>query len=91
MALTPNCYTASLIELGEACGQTAKALGNLVRAAVGFITTALDWSLLLKAARVQAALNEAPPKVRHLAKHGKKFRTRKKNINRALRKKEAAK
>lgn len=35
--------------------------------------------------KVRAALNEAPPKVRHLALHGKKYRTQKKNINRALR------
>lgn len=40
---------------------------------------------LSKAAEVKAALNEAPPRVRHLAEHGKKYRTRKKNINRALR------
>ncbi len=40
---------------------------------------------LLKAARTQQALKEAPPRVRHLAYHSKKHRTQKKNINRAMR------
>lgn len=40
---------------------------------------------LAKAIERRVVLNEAPPKVRHLAKHAKKARTRNKNINRALR------
>lgn len=74
--------------LGEACRQTAKALVNLFLAATNCVVGTLrgiDIPALLKAAEVQKALNEAPPRVRHLARHGKKYRTRKKNINRALR------
>ena len=55
--------------LGEACKQTAKALGKALRAAAVWIVS----------------IKEAPPRVRHLALRGKKHRTRKKNINRALR------
>ena len=64
--------------LGEAC---KRAAADCVAAIAG----GMDIAQLLKAAEVQAALNEAPPRVRHLAEHGKKYRTRKKNINRALR------
>ena len=74
--------------LGEACVQAAEALGKAVRAAADCVVAmarGVDIAQLLKAAKVQAALNEAPPRVRHLAEHGKKYRTRKKNINRALR------
>ncbi len=38
-----------------------------------------------KTAELKAAIAEAPPRVRHLAMHGKKYRTQKKNIARALR------
>ncbi len=61
--------TKAFTALYEACKQAAESLGKKVRAA----------------AKVRAALNEAPPKVRHLALHGKKYRAKKKNINRALR------
>lgn len=74
--------------LSEACGQTAEALVKFVRAAVDYVAAVArgaDTAQLLKAAKVQAALGEAPPRVRHLAQHGKKIRTQKKNINRALR------
>lgn len=73
---------------GAACKQTADALFKLTRAAVDCVVAiyrGIDIAQLLKAAKVQAALKEAPPRVRHLAQHGKKHRTRKKNINRALR------
>lgn len=74
--------------LGEACKQTADTLGKFVRAAVDCVVAmarGMDIAQFLKAAGVQAALKEAPPRVRHLAQHSKKHRTRKKNINRALR------
>lgn len=74
--------------LGEACKQAAEALGKAVRAAADCavaMVRGVDIAQLLKAAKVQAALKEAPPRVRHLAEHGKKIRTQKKNINRALR------
>lgn len=74
--------------LGEACEQAAKALGKAVLAAacvVAAIVRGVDVAKLQKAAKMQAALNEASPRVRHLADHGKKYRTQKKNINRALR------
>lgn len=70
--------------LGEACLQTAEALGKAVRAAADCAVAMVrgwDSARLLK---VRAALNEAPPRVRHLAEHGKKIRTQKKNINRAV-------
>lgn len=75
-------------KMGEACKKTAEALVDLLRAAVGCVVAiarGVDIAQLLKTAKVQAALNEAPPRVRHLATHGKKYRTRKKNVNRALR------
>lgn len=71
---------------GEALGNVSRDLGEFVRAMVDFVA-AVTAGLpdVLKNLEVQAALLEAPPKVRHLALHGKKYRTRKKNINRALR------
>jgi hypothetical protein len=83
---SPDATTA-FTALGEACLQTAEALGKAVRAAVDCVVAVArgaDIAQLLKAAKVQAALNEAPPRVRHLAEHGKKIRTQKKNINRAV-------
>lgn len=74
--------------LGEACKQAAESLGAFFRAVVDCgvaIAQGVDIPQLLKATKVRAALKEAPPRVRHLAEHGKKYRTRKKNINRALR------
>ena len=87
MLLSPETAKA-FTELGEACKQAAGALGNFLRAAVDCMSamaSGLNVELLLKAAAVQTAINAAPPRVRHLAEHGKKYRTRKKNINRALR------
>lgn len=77
-----------LQRMGESLRDAAKSLGASCRAyadAVAAILHGVNFTQLLKTAKVQAALKEAPPKVRHLAKHGKKYRTRKKNINRALR------
>lgn len=73
--------------LGESFKHAARVLGSVARAAADFAAATLSnmCALYRKAAKVQAALNEAPPKVRHLALHGKKYRTKKKNINRALR------
>lgn len=84
-----NAFTA----LGEACKQAVETIGKLIREAANCVsiwarevTTAVGGiEQFLQAVRVWAALNEAPPRVRHLARHGKKYRTRKKNINRALR------
>lgn len=74
--------------LGEAFISVVETMGKAVRAfadCVVAIARGVDIAQILKAAKVQKALNEAPPGVRHLALHGKKYRTRKKNINRALR------
>lgn len=73
--------------LDEACKQMAVTLGAIVRAAADYAAAILSnvGALYSKAKRVQAALKEAPPHVRHLACRGKKYRTQKKNINRALR------
>ena len=76
------------VALGEACGQVAAALVCFARAAMDCliaIASDPDVAQLLKVAEAHAALNEAPTRVRHLALHGKKHRTRKKNLNRALR------
>lgn len=78
----------ALCRLGEAAASAARALLRCYNAfadAVGAIFESLDVALLLKSARVQVALKEAPPRVRHLANNHKKRRVRKKNINRALR------
>jgi hypothetical protein len=69
---------------GEALRRACQDLGAFICAMADFAAAVLSLGLL-EAAKVQAALNEAPPRVRHLATHGKKYRTRKKNINRALR------
>jgi hypothetical protein len=79
--------------LGEACKQAAETIGKHIREAANCVSiwarevpTAVGGiEQFLQAVRARAALNEAPSKVRHLAKHGKKHRTRKKNINRAMR------
>ena len=84
---TDNLQTA-LQRMRESLCEAAKRLGEFFRAyadAIATILRGVNFTQLLKTAKVQAALSEAPPKVRHLAKHGKKYRTRKKNINRALR------
>lgn len=73
----------ALLGAGESLGAFCGHFTNFVRAAVEFAVLALP--CLTEDAEVKAALNEAPPRVRHLAEHGKKYRTRKKNINRALR------
>lgn len=72
--------------LGEALVQVATALGEFASAylvSVADVLAGADWSALLIN---YAALNEAPPRVRHLAYYGKKHRTRKKNLHRALHK-----
>ena len=66
--------------MAEACKQTAKALSDLFRAAAEYCV-----AQFYEFTEAQVAINEAPPRVRHLALHGKKYRTRKKNTNRALR------
>lgn len=78
----------ALTALGEACGQVAAALVCFARAAMDCliaIASDPDVAQLLKVAEAHAAIEEASPRVRHLARHGKKHRTRKKNLNRALR------
>lgn len=87
MLITPEVSKA-FAALGEACKLFTELLGGIVRAAtdcVVAIARGADTAQLLKAAKVETALKEATPRVRHLALHGKKYRTRKKNINRALR------
>lgn len=69
---------------GEALGRAARDLGDFVRAMVEY-AAAVCPPALLKAARTQQALKEAPPRVRHLAYYSKKHRVQKKNVNRALR------
>lgn len=73
---------------GEAFSRCATALADFIRAMVEFAASVLSAEQIqaaLKAAKVNEALAEAPPRVRHLALHGKKYRTQKKNTARALR------
>lgn len=73
---------------GEALGRAAKGIADFVRAMVELAAAVIPagyLSVAKSAAEIKVALNEAQPRVRHLALYGKKGRTRKKNINRALR------
>lgn len=73
---------------GEALERAAKGIADFVRAMVELAAAVIPdgyISVAKSAAEIKVALNEAPPRVRHLALHGKKYRTRNKNINRALR------
>ena len=83
MSQTLDRVSEPLQRAGAALGRLSKCLGEFIQAMAEFAAAALP--VLTEAAQVQAALNEAPPRVRHLAQHSKKNRTRKKNINRALR------
>lgn len=74
--------------LGEACAQAVDAMVDLWQACMDHYITPLCHCFtqyFQSAVELQAALNASPPRVRHLALHSKKRRTRKKNINRALR------
>jgi hypothetical protein len=81
--------------MGESLSRAAKALADFCRAVadvVSDIVISEAFRELLEAAAKQTAkekvaLAEAPLRVRRLALYGKKYRTRKKNINRALREK----
>lgn len=75
----------AITELGEACKRVVEALGPAVRAAANGIAAWTRGVDPVQCARALQAINEAPPRVRHLALRGKKYRTRKKNLNRALR------
>jgi hypothetical protein len=73
---------------GEALGRAVSGIADFVRAMGQIVEVAFPFFLEATAAcgkEYKAALNEAPPRVRHLALHSKKKRVRNKNINRALR------
>lgn len=67
---------------GAALGEACTAVADLIVAMGQFMAEVL--SLLPETMTRKAALSTAPPRVRYLAEHGKKYRTRKKNLNRAL-------
>lgn len=76
--------------IGEAAVAAAKALSacaRLFREAAEECATKYsgDVDAFIKDLQLKAALHTAPPRVKHLAQHSKKRRTRKKNANRALR------
>ena len=79
----------ALERFGESARITAQGIGGMLVAfadawSAYFTSTIVPaWNLLANAASDTAALNAAPPRVRHLALHGKKRKTRKKNLNRA--------
>ena len=79
LQISPDVSKA-LAALAETYKQTAKAVAELFRAAAEYCVAAF-----YEFTEAQTAINEAPPRMRHLAIHGKKYRTRKKNTNRALR------
>lgn len=68
----------------RALDRGVKGLCDFVRAMVEYLA-AICPPELLKNAKVQQALKEAQPRIRHLAYNSKKHRVQKKNINRALR------
>lgn len=80
--LTPN--NEPLQRAGEAIGRLARDLCYFFRAIVEYAASIYPLEQIKTTAETQNAIKEAPSKVRHLALHSKKFRTRKKNINRAL-------
>ena len=72
----------------EALRRTVDGIVDFVRAMVELMAAVIPdgyISVAKRAAEIKVALNEAPPRVRHLAIHSKKKRVRNKNINRALR------
>lgn len=79
----PEKLSEPLQRAGAALAGCIPYIADFIRAILDFAAAALP--LQAAAKEMQAALNEAPPRVRYLAKHGKKHRTRKKNLNRALR------
>lgn len=85
-----NNLQDALTSAGEAAARAARAFGDMLCAlskAVAIysnnVTTPMLWLILKEGDRASAILDQAPPRVRHLALHGKKRRTRKKNLNRA--------
>ena len=81
--LTPSlaALSGALLQAGEAILKAATGMAAFIQRFVSslpYIYGNMDKI---------AALVEAPPRVRRLALYGKKYRTRKKNINRALREK----
>lgn len=82
---TNNEMREQMKDVGECIGRAAKALGEFCRefaASVSALVPTFKW--LSECANTKIALDEATPRVRHLANYGKKYRTQKKNINRAL-------
>lgn len=71
----------ALVRLGDAAKRAGQALLDTVRAAAGVY--AEIWKYVVAYLPDATALSQAPPRVRHLALHGKKRKTRKKNLNRA--------
>ena len=80
-----------LDRLSDSLQRAVAALGCAVKSIADFISAMMEYTVticppeLLEATRQQQAIKEAPPKVRHLALRGKKRRTRKKNVHRAMR------
>jgi hypothetical protein len=75
-------------ELGRCLGNLCSALSDFIHSFVEFVKVVLPPEILAEAVkdpRIPAAIAGASPRVRHLALHGKKRRTRKKNLKRALR------
>lgn len=86
-SLSAEAYDAAR-RAGEALGQAVRGIAGFVRAMAQSVEETFPIFLQTVAAygeEYKAALNEAPPRVRHLALHSKKKRVRNKNINRALR------
>ena len=72
--------------LREGLTKIDRSISEFASAYLKFVAGVLadaDWSTIIKPI---AALNAAPPRVRHLAKYSRKGRVRKKNLHRALHK-----
>lgn len=79
-----------IADAGDAATRDGKALIDATVSISGFVAAMAEIAAVIirnlpAEIEKRTALSQAPPKVRHLAEHGKKRRTRKKNINRALR------
>ena len=63
---------------GEALGRTARGLGRTARGLGDFIRAVVDFvAAICPPGLTEAALKEAPPRVRHLAYNSKKHRVKK--------------
>lgn len=74
----------SIREMGRAMSTFAQSIGDYISEILDDVISVVRENLLQDKAE-KDAIKASSTRVRHLATHGKKRRTRKKNINRAMR------